>query len=88
MQEFGYLSDRINRDRSKIAPVDVALENLKQILIVGFGIKITKKNPEKLLTKEYKNIGSITWTTQEKEAWLKAEMPNPTEFLREYRNGN
>ena len=88
LQDFGYLCDKLNRDRETIHPVDVALEEIKQLLIVGFGIKITNKSKTGKLQKDWKNVGSVTFTTEEKEAWLKAGMPNINKFLKEYRNGN
>ncbi len=85
MQDFGYLCDRLNRDREKIAPLDMALENIKQILITGFGIKVKDKPKDILDQAREAGMPTFTFTTAEKEAWLKAKMPEPNKFLRQYR---
>ena len=77
----------MNRDREKIQPIDVALGEVKQLLISGFGIKITKKSESSGLQKEWKSISSVSFTTAEKEAWLKAGMPEINKFLKDLRNG-
>ena len=87
LQDFGYYCDRFNRDRDTIAPIDVALEDIKQLLIAGFGIKIKKQVKQKDEIEQFKKtgLGTFSFTTEEKKAWLDAKMPNPTKFLREYR---
>ncbi len=88
MQDFTYLCEKLDRDREKIPYIDIAIENLKQLLIVGLGIKINKKPDETLEQFKDSPLGTFTFTTAEKEAWLKAGMPEPTSFLKAYRNGN
>ena len=85
LQDFGNCCDRLNRDREKIAPLDVALENIKQALITGFGIKF-KERPKDIMDQAREaGIPTFSWTTEEKEAWIKAKMPEPNKFLKDYR---
>lgn len=89
MQDFCCLCERVDRDRQKLDSVEVVLENIKQCLIVGFGITIKKKKPGEAVNIsdfEETGLGTVSWTTEEKEAWLKdPSMPNVTEFLKKYR---
>jgi hypothetical protein len=87
LQDFGYLCEKLNRDREKIQPIDVALGEVKQLLISGFGIKIEKKPKSDGLQKDWKSIGSVSFTTAEKDAWIKAGMPEINKFLKDLRNG-
>ena len=76
-------------ERHDIQRTDIALENIKQILIIGLGIEIEKKSLADPVTKAADaGMPTVSFTTEEKEAWIKAGMPNINEFLKERRNGN
>ena len=78
----------MNRDRDKIPPVDIALENIKQILIVGFGIKLKDKPKDVVGEFAETPLGTFSFTTAEKEAWLEAGMPEIQKFLKDHRDGH
>ena len=96
MQDFETLAVRLNKRRDKIADTEIALENIKQVLLAGFGVKIAKRQPtpkdvSKLLSAPdlQRSFNSLpTITTAAKEAWLKADMPEPNKFFADYRKNH
>ncbi len=88
LQDFGNCCERLNRDREKVAPLDVALETIKQVLITGLGVKVKVKPKDILEQARQAGIPTVSFTTAEKEAWLKAKMPEINKFLKEYRKNH
>jgi len=86
--------DQLNRYREQVPRQDITLERIRSVLFKFLDVKEIKQTE----TAEQKTTGDIDlnkmekaglpafrFTTAEKEAWLKAGMPNINKFLAEYR---
>jgi len=93
LQEFVHSFEQLRIYRQQVPTTDVTLERIRLALFGFFGIKdkkpigSIKQSQEKENRAKMAELGlpSISFTTAEKEAWLKAGMPNIGKFLKEYR---
>ncbi len=87
-QANGYFR-QIEKYREHIGRGDQTLVELKELLLAWFGVKQEPADEEK----RHKEMDAspllrTTITEEEKQAWIKADMPPIQTFLKGYRNGH
>lgn len=84
-QELVHSFEYINERREKVNHNEVSLELIRKVFFEFLGIKEPRKNSD--INEQIKStkIPTFKFTKAEKDAWIKAGMPNINKFLSEYR---
>lgn len=86
-----YYTEMMCEYREVIDPIDISLEKIKSVIFKYLGVKDEKiKREAGIVESDISRVAggelsTMRITIKQKEAWLKAGMPNPYKFFRKRR---